>query len=98
MPRDPEQMVDADLIVIEQGDDGPVPLGMDEWPQGNESILVIDVSDGHPDLSEIQSLGYKVISRHTRRVGMLSECFRRWTQIEAPQEVILDAIEEYLAV
>lgn len=97
-PRKLEKLSEADLIVIEQGTTEPVPLNLENWPRGTESTLVIDVSEGHPNLSQIKSLGYKVISRHMRRIGMLSECFHRWTKLDAPKDVILDAIEEYLAV
>ncbi len=98
MPRKAERIVEADLIIIEQGADGPVPIDVEQWPRGKDSILVIDHSPGHPGFSQIRSLGYSVISPQNRRLGMLCECFRRWTSIEAPRDVILDAIEEYLAV
>ena len=98
LPRSHERITDADLIVIEQGDDGPVPLDVQHWPKGDESVLVVDFSDGHPDLGQIESMGYQVVSSQSRRLAILSECFRRWTSVDAPRDVVLDAIEEYLAV
>lgn len=98
MPRDPDKIEEADVIVIEQDQHGPSPLELDLWPTGDETKLVMDVSDGHPQLAEIEALNYSVISRHDRRIAMLCDCFRRWTSMEAPRDVILDAIEEYLAV
>ena len=98
VPRDLEKLVDADVVVIQQGDGEPTPLDVNQWPTGDESILVVDFSLGHPDVPRIQSLGYQVVSYEARRVAILSECFRRWTSAEAPRDVMLDAIEEYLAV
>ena len=97
-PRDLDGIADADVVVIQDGRDGPLPLDLALWPSGGQQTLVIDVSEGHPHLLEIQSMGYNVISRSQRRVAMLCECFRRWTAMEAPRDVIVDAIEEYLAV
>jgi hypothetical protein len=97
LPRNTERILEADLIVI-AADDEAADLELEDWPDGDDSILVFDFSSGHPDLSAIESLGYKVISPESRRIGTLIECFRKWTSKAAPFDTIHEAIEEYLAV
>ena len=98
LPRNLLRIEETDLIVIQRGDQEPADLEVEDWPEDDESILVVDFSEGHPDLSAIKSRGYKVITAESLRIGTLIECFRKWTSKEAPIETIHDAIEEYLAV
>ncbi len=97
LPRNTERILAADVIVIAAGDE-PAVLDIEDWPDGDDSILVFDFSSGHPDLPAIESLGYQVISSENRRIGTLIECFRKWTSKAAPFDTIHEAIEEYLAV
>ena len=99
LPRNLDKIAEADLLLIqpdEQGDD--VELDLADWPAGDEKTLVIDLSDGHPDLPTIQSLGYKTVSAELRRIEILNACLNRWTLQQAPADVLREAIEEYLAV
>lgn len=97
-PPDPDEIAEADIIVIAGTMNGPVVLDVDDWPAGDPDTLVIDLTDGHPDLASIQRLGYQVLSIEQRRIATLFQSLRRWTLRDPPREVIHEAIEEYLAV
>ncbi len=93
-----DEIAAAKLIVIAGDADQPAVLDVDDWPEGDASCLVVDVSDGHPDLLKIDALGYRVISVDDRRIGTLANGLRQWTGDEPSLDMIRDAIEEYLAV
>lgn len=98
LPPDPELIEDADLIVVAPGSDGPVLLEAEDWPQNDGSTLVIDLSEGHPEQSLLKQLGYRVAGSLERQTGTLQRCLERWTGHKPSEEVIHDAIEEYLGV
>ena len=93
-----DESVGADVIVIADVDGNPVALEVDDWPPGKESTLVVDLTDGHPDIERIQSLGYQVLTLEQRRIGTLRRCLKLWTGADSPAEVVHDAVEEYLGV
>jgi len=93
-----DEIVGADVIVIADVDGDPVGLEVDDWPTGKDSTLVVDLTDGHPDIAAIQNLGYQVLTLEARRIGTLRRCLELWTGVESPAEVVHDAVEEYLAV
>ena len=97
-PPDPDQIAEADIIVLADAADGDVTLEVDDWPASESGSLLIDLTDGHPDLMKIRHLGYQVIAIEQRRIGTLCHCLRRWTGSNPSSDVIHDAIEEYLAV
>jgi len=112
-PADPEIIENTTLIAVTNGQNGPVELGEQEWPENDGSTLVIDLSDrsmkgvsgngdeikgGHPGLETIEDLGYRVISVCDRKIGTLQRCLSLWTQSDVSSDVIRDAIEEYLGV
>jgi hypothetical protein len=94
----PELATHADVIVINQSASGPIELDAEEWPANDGSTLVIDLTDGHPDLPRLKQLGYRVLGENERRIGTLQRCLQRWTGQVPATEVIYDAIEEYLGV
>ena len=99
IPRNRDKISDADLVIIQPSEEvADVELEIEDWPPGDDSVLVIDLSDGHPDLSTIQSMGYKVVTAETRRIEMLNACLRHWTSDQAHPDILHDVIEEYLAV
>jgi hypothetical protein len=98
LPPLPDEVADADLIVISDTDGQSVVLESDDWPRCDSETLVIDLTDGHPELPKIRALGYQVLSSPQRRIGTLLRCLQRWTGCKPSAEVIHDAIEEYLAV
>ncbi len=98
IPGDAEAIRRAKLIALTDGENGPVALEEEEWPENDGSTLVVDLSGGHPEIAAIADLGYRVISAYDRRIGTLQRCFNRWTGSDASAEVIHDAIEEYLGV
>ncbi len=89
---------DADVIVISESPDAPIELDTDDWPVNDGSALVIDLTDGHPEIAKIKQLGYRVLGENERRIGTLQRCLHRWTGQFPPADVIHDAIEEYLSV
>ncbi|TWU54439.1 hypothetical protein Poly51_31580 [Rubripirellula tenax] len=93
-----ETIAAANLIVL-AGNVGDITnLDVDEWPSNDGSTVVVDLTEEHPYEMAITDLGYQWIGCHQRWVGMLSRCFERWTGIKPTDEVISDAIEEYLGV
>ena len=93
-----DEIVAADVVVIADVGGEPVTLEVDDWPPGKKSTLVVDLTDGHPDIDRIQSLGYQVLTLEQRRIGTLRRCLKRWTGVDSSADVIHDAVEEYLAV
>jgi hypothetical protein len=93
-----DEIVGADVIVIADVDGDPVALEVDDWPPGKESTLVLDLTDGHPEIERIQSIGYQVLTLEQRRIETLRRCLKLWTGVDSPAEVVHDAVEEYLAV
>ena len=97
-PPLPDEVAEADLIVISDMDGQPALLESDDWPPSDSRALVIDLTEGHPELATIRELGYHVLSCPQRRIGTLLNCLQRWTGSKPSREVVHDAIEEYLAV
>jgi hypothetical protein len=93
-----ELVSQADVVVINHAANKPLELDAEEWPSNDGSTLVIDLSEGHQELSTIRELGYRVIGENERRIGTLQRCLNRWTGQMPSAEVIYDAIEEYLGV
>jgi len=112
-PVDREVLKKATLIALTDGQNGPVELEEEDWPENDGSTLVIDLSGrsnqgdsesedelkrGHPGLETIEDLGYRVISVCDRKIGTLQRCLSLWTGSDVSSDVIRDAIEEYLGV
>ncbi len=97
-PPDPDEIAEADIVFVSGSAGGPVPLEVDEWIPSGGGTLVVDLSDGHPEIAKIQDLGYQVLSLQQRRIGTLARCLQRWTGSDPASDVIHDAIEEYMAV
>ena len=103
LPPTPEVIQSANVIALTDGNEGPVEMDVDEWPECQQPTLVVDVSRGdpiagHPQIESIEDLGYQVVTAMDRRVGTLLRCLKRWTGIDASGDIIRDAIEEYLGV
>ena len=75
-----------------------IELDADDWPVNDGSTLVIDLTDGHPEIATIKQLGYRVLGDNELRIGTLQRCLHRWTGKFPAADVIHDAIEEYLSV
>jgi len=73
-------------------------LEVDEWSSNDGSTLVIDLTDGHPKISDIKQLGYRVLGPRERQIGTLISCLHRCTGKSPAVEVVHDAIEEYFSV
>lgn len=97
-PGDTTSIKDAKLIALTEGENGPVELDEDEWPENDGSTLVIDLSSGHPKIERISRLGYRVISVSDRQIGTLQRGLKRWTGADVSVDVMRDAIEEYMGV
>lgn len=95
---DPDLVAEADLIFIAAIEDDAADFEIEDWPQGDATTLIVDLTRGHPGLRRIAGLGFPIVSAEQRRIGMLAAAFKRWTGTEPPSDVIRDAIEEYLAV
>lgn len=98
-PPDPDTIESAALIAICDGpNDGVVDLEAEDWPENDGSTLVLDLTEGHPELATVRSHGYRVVATRERQIGTLQRCMNRWTDARPPSDVIHDAIEEYLGV
>lgn len=73
-------------------------VDFDSWPDGNQETLVIDFANPCNDVQPLRDRGYSVINRDQARIGMLKICLQQWTGHSPDDEVMIDAIEEYLAI
>lgn len=77
----------------------PAPLDSDRWPVDDASTLVVDLTaEGHPEAARLRDRGYTVLSIEQRQVAVLHRCLRLWIGQTVPEELLGDAVEEYLAV
>ena len=73
-------------------------VDVSQWPANDGHTLVVDFANPPNNVAQIRALGYQVVGRDEARVGVLNQCLRRWTDQVPTEEVLLEAIEEYLAV
>ena len=109
-PPAAERIEAADLIVIPppswidsgRRDVDPSrakPLDAKNWPANDFSTLVIDlVPGGHPEAGQIRRSGYTLAGAVDRQIGCLCQSFSRWTGQPINEDLVADAVEEYLAV
>lgn len=93
-PPDPRRISTANFILISEA----VELETEDWPENDGSTVVIDMTEGHPERNRILDLGYRMVDDVQRRGATLCGCLRKWTGQDPPEDVIRDAIEEYLGV
>ncbi len=93
-----ESVQQANLIVLAPGPKKDVLLDANEWPQDDGSTLVLDLTSGHDELSQLQQLGYTTLSYQARRNGTIQQSLLRWTGQLGSETIISEAIEEYLGV
>ena len=94
----PEAVAACDLVVVSDRAGKPMNLGVNDWPPNDASKLIVDLTSGHPDQAKISELGYTLLSAENIRVGMISQAMRQWTGDVPADDVLQEAIEEYLAV
>jgi len=94
----PESLAAFDLVVLATSDHQPLDLRIQDWLPGDGATLVLDLSAGHPHQVKIRELGYRLISAEQIHAGMICEAIRSWTSQVPAEEVVQEAIEEYLAV
>lgn len=94
LPPDPNTLENATFIVIFDQRE----LELEDWPRDDGSTIIIDLTPGHPNRQQLEALGYRVIDEMERRLATLCGCLMRWSEKDAPREVISDALEEYLGV
>ena len=88
----------ANLIVITRGPKKDVLLDAEDWPEDDGSTLVIDLSGGHDELSQVREKGYSTLTDWSRRIGMIKQSLQRWTGQVPSETIVHEAIEEYWAV
>ncbi|OYP36381.1 hypothetical protein [Rhodopirellula sp. MGV] len=88
----PEAIEQADLIVIAES------IEPDQWPRASNRTLVIDFASSDNDHEAIRELGYSVWGREEIRIGVLMTCLSHWVKQQPDEDVLTEAIEEYLAV
>ncbi len=93
-----ESVQQASLIVLAPGPKNDVRLEASEWPADDGSTLVIDLTDDHDELMDVDAKGYTTLSRRSVQTGIIQESLVRWSGQEAIASVINEAIEEYLGV
>ncbi|MEM7317046.1 MAG: hypothetical protein AAF497_28265 [Planctomycetota bacterium] len=87
-----ESIEKANLIAITES------IDVTGWPKSENETLVIDLADASNDVQSIRDLGYTVLDHADFRIGILMQCFQRWTGQHPAVETITEAVEEYLAV
>lgn len=87
-----EAIEHANLIALSE------TVDCSQWPPAGGEKLVIDFANPENDIEQIRTLGYKVLGREQARVGVLLECIQRLTGKRPMDDVLTEAIEEYLAV
>ncbi|WP_436717102.1 hypothetical protein U8335_08650 [Roseiconus lacunae] len=88
----PESIERSDVIVVSE----IVEPG--QWPAASTKTLVIDFASGENDHDAMRSLGYTVWGRDELRIGVLMTCLAQWVKQQPDEDVLTEAIEEYLAV
>ncbi|TWT82492.1 hypothetical protein CA13_39550 [Planctomycetes bacterium CA13] len=86
---------DAGIILLGEHN---AALEWDDWLLSNSSVLVVDMTDGYPLLPKLVESGRTVITCDQRQVGALCHCIEQWIGETPSPEIIIDAIEEYMAV
>ena len=96
-----ERIAAANLIVLAEFDEGDLEDEdgeIDEWPANDGTTFVIDLAGKEDFVQRLTERGYTVVGCMDLQVGMLARCIWKWTQRQAPQETVADAIEEYFGV
>ena len=86
------------MILIGEIDADAVALEIDDASAMNSSCLVIDLSNSEVVAESLEDFDATLINIDQRRVGMICQCIEKWVGKIAPQEIVIDAIEEYMAV
>ena len=94
-PPQPEAIERASVIFLAGGTESH--LEPEDWPEPGDRV-VIDLTQGHHQEAVLRRRGYRVVTALERRIGTLRSSIRRWVDRDVPDDVIRDAIEEYLGV
>ncbi len=89
---------EASVIVINPDPTAESELDLEDWPDDSGETLVIDLGIDPKLSSDLSHRGYLVIGEDEFRIGSLQFCITRWTGQTPSDDVIIDAIEEYLSV
>lgn len=91
-------ITESSVIVLNVDSAAETELDREDWPEDDGRTLVIDLGVS-PELSaNFRNRGYLVIGEDEFRVGSLQLCIARWTGQTPSDDVVIDAIEEYLSV
>lgn len=86
-------------VIILSGDDSKEPdFDREDWPENSGQTLVIDLGGAYNLVTHLRQRGYLVIGEDEFRVGALQHCILKWTGKTPSDDVVIDAIEEYLSV
>ncbi|GAA5508322.1 hypothetical protein [Novipirellula caenicola] len=88
----------ADVILIGQIDADAVAMEIEDLSTMPSSSLVVDLSNSDVIAEVVADLENTIIHIDQRRVGMICQCIEKWVGKAAPEEIVIDAIEEYMAV
>ncbi|EMI20871.1 hypothetical protein RMSM_02202 [Rhodopirellula maiorica SM1] len=88
----------ADVILVGGIDADAVALEIEDLSTMPSSSLVIDLSNSDVVADALEDLDTTIINIDQRRVGMICQCIEKWVGKIAPEEIVIDAIEEYMAV
>ena len=93
-----EAVSQASVIIMNPKDSGSLDVDLDDWPENDGQTLIISPEVQPEMISKLRELGYLVIGQEELRVGSLQNCITRWTGQTPLDDVLIDAIEEYLSV
>lgn len=95
---DTASILEADVILIGELDADAVALEIEDASAACPSSLLIDLSGNEAVAEALDDFAATVINIDQRRVGMICQCIEKWVGKPAPEEIVIDAIEEYMAV
>ncbi len=93
-----DEIVKASVIALSADDSTEADFDKEEWPENTGETLVIDLGAAYNLVSHLRQQGYLVIGEDEFRVGALQHCILQWTGKTPSDDVVIDAIEEYLSV
>ncbi|TWU17489.1 hypothetical protein Pla52o_50450 [Novipirellula galeiformis] len=88
----------ADIILVGEIDADAVALEIEDASGLSPTCLVIDLSNSEAVAETLSNFNVTLMNIDQRRVGMICQCIEKWVGRTPPEDIVIDAIEEYMAV
>ena len=93
-----QTLSEASVIILNTGPEDEIEWDVDDWPEDPGETLVVDLGIPSSVSSDLRELGYLVIGEDEFQIGSLQFSLARWAGKTPSDDVVIDAIEEYLSV